>query len=115
MKKVMCRCCTALAAAGLLLFAGCSKPKEPAVYTGFAQGFTGPIEVAVTVADGNITAAEVTSISDSDFTADAVNQILTQAVETGSADALDIVSGATITSNGVIEALQTAMAAAAGN
>lgn len=115
MRKTVKAVLVTVLAAGALFIAGCAKKDVAEVYSGSAQGFKGPIEVSVNVVNGKITAAEVTSISDSDFTADAVKQITAQAVKNGNADNLDIVSGATYTSKGVIAALQAAMSAAAGN
>ncbi|NLM40653.1 MAG: FMN-binding protein [Firmicutes bacterium] len=79
------------------------------VYVGSAQGFGGELTVSVTLAGGSMTAVEVTSHNDTPFIADPAIKTLTKAiVEKQSAD-VDVVSGATFTSNGVMNAVKDAL------
>lgn len=91
---------------------GCAKEK---VGTGSAPSFKGDVEVSVTVRGNKVIAASVVSCNDTEtIGAAAANQIVQQAVSTGSVEGLDVVSGATISSNAVIAALNSAVAAAKG-
>lgn len=78
-------------------------------YIGTADGFNGPITVSVTVSGGTVTAVEVTDHSDTPFIADgAIEQVTAAIVESQTAD-VDAVSGATYTSNGVMNAVKDAL------
>lgn len=80
---------------------------------GSAEGYNGPIEVAVKVKDGKIIDAAIISIKDTDsIGVPAAKLLAAEAVEKGSAENLDIVSGATISSKATIQALKQAVAAA---
>ena len=77
--------------------------------TGTADGFGGPITVEVTMDGDDITSVVVTSNSETpSIAAGALEQIPAAIVEADSAD-VDIVSGATYTSNGIINAVKNAI------
>ena len=79
--------------------------------TGTADGFGGPITVEVTMDGDDITAVTVTSNSETPSIAGAaLEQIPAAIVEADSAD-VDIVAGATYTSNGIINAVKAAIGA----
>ncbi len=84
-------------------------------FVGNGEGFKGPLSVSIAVKDGVITDAKLDSFSDSVFAEPSANEILAQAVEKGNPNDLDVVAGATYTSNGVITALQSAYREALGN
>lgn len=91
---------------------GCAKATTG---TGSAEGFKGPVEVSVTVKDGKVTGATLTTMDDTqEIGGVAAAQVIQQAVSTGSVEGLDVVSGATITCEAVIKALQVAYATATG-
>ena len=78
--------------------------------TGTANGFGGPITVSVTMDGDKITAVEIVSNSETpEIAGTALEQIPAAIVAANSAD-VDIVSGATYTSNGIINAVKNALA-----
>ena len=78
--------------------------------TGTANGFGGPITVSVTMDGDKITAVEIVSNSETpEIAGAALEQIPAAIVAANSAD-VDIVSGATYTSNGIINAVKNALA-----
>ncbi|AEC01580.1 flavocytochrome c [Parasphaerochaeta coccoides] len=83
-------------------------------FTGEANGFAGPLKVQVSISGGKIADVKLLELSDSDFSRPAVDTIINQAKSKGTADALDVVAGASFTSKGVIAAIQNAIAIAKG-
>jgi uncharacterized protein with FMN-binding domain len=82
------------------------------VYTGTGTGYKGEIALQVTVENGSITAVTVTSYrDDSQYFTRASSQIIPQVIATQSAD-VDAVSGATFSSEGIIEAVEEALSQA---
>ena len=82
------------------------------VLTGTADGFMGPITVSVTMDGDKIAAVEVVSNSETpEIAGAALEQIPAAIVAANSAD-VDIVSGATYTSNGIINAVKNALESA---
>ena len=83
-------------------------------YIGIGEGFGGEIHVRVTVNEGRIT--EITVISAEDETPEYFNRAtgLIQQIINGQSAAVDVVSGATYSSQGVLEAVQNALKLAAG-
>ena len=82
--------------------------------TGTANGFGGPITVSVTMDGDKITAVEIVSNSETpEIAGAALEQIPAAIVAANSAD-VDIVSGATYTSNGIINAVKNALDSAGG-
>ena len=82
------------------------------VLTGTADGFMGPITVSVTMDGETITAVEVVSNSETpEIAGGALEQIPAAIVAANSPD-VDIVSGATYTSNGIINAVKNALESA---
>lgn len=80
--------------------------------TGTAQGFMGPITVEVTMDGDTITGVTVVSNSETlSVASGALEQIPAAIVEANSPD-VDIVAGATYTSNGIINAVKDAIGAA---
>ena len=78
--------------------------------TGTANGFGGPITVSVTMDGDKITAVEIVSNSETiEIAGGALEQIPAAIVAANSPD-VDIVSGATYTSNGIINAVKNALA-----
>ena len=82
--------------------------------TGTANGFGGPITVSVTMDGDKITAVEIVSNSETpEIAGTALEQIPAAIVAANSPD-VDIVSGATYTSNGIINAVKNALDSAGG-
>lgn len=78
-------------------------------YTGTGEGFNGPITVTITVSQGNIVSASYDGEDDEPEFSDAWNGIYEQVLGRQSADGIDTVSGATYSSNGLIQAFQSAI------
>ncbi len=79
-------------------------------YTGSATGYGGTITVKVTVSGGKITAIDVTDHSgETDSYYQKATGVISQMLSSGTPNA-DAVSGATYSSNGIIKAVQNALA-----
>ncbi len=91
-----------------------SVPSGPATYTGTGTGYAGDVVVQVNMDGSTITAIEVTESSDTPgLSDDAFEQIIAAVMEQQSLDGIDVVSGATGSSNGILEALANAIPGAA--
>ena len=112
---------------GLMAFTACSNDDEndlePAIeglrdgeWTGSGEGRSGNIIAKIVVEKGKIVQAIVVSQSESVFAQDAINTILGHAV--GKQDLMSVevdgVTGATLTSTGVVDALNMAMLTSMG-
>lgn len=84
-------------------------------YTGIGGGRNGPIELSVSVKGGRIKNVDIVSQSEDAFAKAGIKHIIEQAIKKQSLDEFDIKSGATLTSNGTIKALQNALAPAMKN
>jgi uncharacterized protein with FMN-binding domain len=78
-----------------------------------AQTRWGPVQVAITVASGKITAVDVPQYpdgnhKDEEINADALPTLKQETLSAQSAD-IDMVSGATVTSQGYLQSLQSAL------
>jgi len=81
-------------------------------YRGTGEGLFGPITVDVVVASGKVTAVNVVSHTDTpDISAPAISAVPKSIVSSQKAD-VDTVSGATFTSQGIIEAVKNALVGA---
>ena len=80
-------------------------------YTGTATGM-GEVTVTVTLTDGVITACKVVGDSETEGIGSVVVESAPDEIVSGNKGAIDVVSGATITSNAINEALAAALAAA---
>lgn len=107
-----------------LIFAGCQSQQAQApaqkgkytagTYTGTGKGIHGDVVVEVTVDENNIKEVKVTKHEETAGISDAaINNIPGKIVEAQSAE-VDSVSGATITSNAIKEAVKAALAQASG-
>lgn len=98
----------------LFSFAACSKDEpaaggETKTLEGTAEGFGGEVKVTVTVTGDDIT--EVVAVGDSEtpgIGSNAIEQLPAKIVEADSAD-VDVVAGATVTSNAIKEAVNNAL------
>ena len=78
-------------------------------YEGSAAGFDGTVHVTATVRDGVIVALEQTNTDTPQFFDNAWNTLQPLILERQSADGIDTVSGATYSSNGILEAARQAI------
>ena len=84
--------------------------EEIRTLTGQAEGYGGPISVTVTAAGDRIIDLEITGSDETpDIGGTAISSLRTAIVENQGQDGVDAVSGATWTSNGVFDAIRTAM------
>jgi len=76
----------------------------------------GPVQVRVTVQDGKVTAADVVQVPDGNHRDQEINAyavpVLNQEVLDAQSAGIDSVSGATVTSDGYVQSLQSALDAA---
>lgn len=83
--------------------------KNDGVYSGEAEGFGGAVIVDVTVENGKISDIEITSAEgEDDSYLDMATAVIPKIIEAQSTD-VDVVSGATFSSTGIIEATQNAL------
>ncbi|WP_296323688.1 flavocytochrome c [Treponema sp. UBA3813] len=100
----------------LISFAVCSCGSKTyslkdGTFSGEGEGRNGTVEVSVTITGGKVTNAEILNEKETDGIADnAKIQIINQFIEEGNTKNIDVVSGATITSNALLDALDAALA-----
>ena len=88
---------------------------QDGVWTGSGEGRSGTILVKITVLEHRIADIMVVSQSESSFAQEAINGMVARALEKQSVlSEVDAISGATLTSNGIIEAINMAIRAARG-
>ena len=88
-------------------------PYADGIYTGEAKGFGGPVKMEVTIADGQITDCTVVSAEKEDAAYfEAAQGVIDEILEMQSTD-VDVVSGATFSSNGILGAVEDALGKAA--
>lgn len=97
-----------LSAASIIGVTGCKKNS----FRGTGAGKGGDITVDVSLADGKITAVKV--VSENEDYDGATEEIIKAVVAKGSTDGVEAISGATLTSNGVLSAINAAVAASKG-
>nr|WP_242451571.1 FMN-binding protein [Pectobacterium zantedeschiae] len=79
-------------------------------YTGKAQGKAAEVEVTVSIKDGKIANAEVLKHGDTEaMMLSATDQIVPELLETQDINKVDAVTGATLSSQGVINAVKQAL------
>ena len=87
----------------------------PGEYEATAQGFGGDVTVKVTVDENAVTAVEITGEDETPALGGAaIEEFTTSLVGVSDAEAVEAVSGATVTSTAVKEALAKALAQAKG-
>ena len=88
---------------------------QDGVWTGSGEGRSGTILVKITVLEHRIADIMVVSQSESSFAQEAINGMVARAIVKQSVlSEVDAISGATLTSNGMIEAINMAIRAAQG-
>lgn len=78
------------------------------VYKGSATGFSGPVTVAVTIMDKKITSIDILSSTDDEAFFNRAKAVIDRIIASQSFD-VDVVSGATYSSNGIIGAVKNAL------
>ncbi len=86
-----------------------ASPYADGTYTGEAQGYGGTVSVAVTIQDGTITDVAIVSAKQEDAAYfDAAKGVIDEILE-AQTTAVDTVSGATFSSNGILHAVADAL------
>lgn len=101
------------------VLAGCSKTEETkseavftaGTYEGEGQGHAGIIKVSVVVNETEIEKIDIVEFNDSEFAVDPANQLVERILEANSGQ-VDAIAGASITSKGVLDAVNAALAQA---
>ena len=78
------------------------------MYKGSATGFSGPVTVAVTIMDKKITSIDILSSTDDEAFFNRAKGVIDRIIASQSFD-VDVVSGATYSSNGIIGAVKNAL------
>ena len=78
-------------------------------YRGTGTGFSGDLTVEVTVEDAKITDVSIVDSADDAEYLDKASALLDEIAENQGADGIDAVSGATFSSNGILDAFRDAM------
>lgn len=99
---------------GILAMPAMASQLEDGVFEGTGQGFGGDIKVAVTVAGGKITAMDILSHSETIGISDLAIESLPGAIVQAGDAQVDAVVGATMTSKGILTAVQVALDQSAG-
>ncbi|MBJ7221205.1 MULTISPECIES: FMN-binding protein [unclassified Brenneria] len=90
-------------------FAASAQYKD-GTYTGKAPGKEGDVEVSVSIEGGKITNAEVTQHEDTEaLMMGVIDNVVPELIETQDPDKVDAVTGATLSSQGVINAVKQAL------
>ena len=87
---------------------------QDGVYEGLGEGRSGMIKVAIEVENHILTAIRILSQSESKFAQPAEQQIMDAVLEKQTVEGVDAVSGATLTSNGMLTAIGMAIDASKG-
>jgi len=114
MKKIVFLVLAMMLAVGI--FTGCSSEVENAIFTagtyeGQSEGHAGTMVVSVTVSETKIKSIEIVEFSDSEFAEGPAEQLVKNIIEANSAD-IDGVSGASMTSKGILGAVNDALSKA---
>ena len=87
----------------------------PGTYAGSAQGMWGEITVDVTVEEDAITAITVTSCQDTEYLANAAIEEMPEKILAAQSLAVDTTAGATMSSRGILSAVEAALTEAGGD
>lgn len=85
------------------------------VFSGKAQGYNGIVTVDITITGGRISAVQVQPHEETPFIADPAIETLTADILQAQSADVDVISGATLTSNAVIAAVEQALKKASSN
>ncbi|MGN1405777.1 MAG: flavocytochrome c, partial [Erysipelotrichaceae bacterium] len=101
-----------LSALMILTLTACSSGFKGGTYEGSAKGFSSDIKLQVTISDDKVITGIARESADTSNIGEAAMDLLTDKVLTNNSVDLDAVAGASISSNGFIEALNAALKAA---
>ncbi len=118
--NILLYCLLAVSLAGTVASCGNSNgaPEDAVMrdgdWEGLGEGRSGMIKVSMHVDDNTIISIIILSQSESVFAQEAENTIIQEVIQNNSTDGVDAVSGATLTSNGMLEAINSAIDASKG-
>lgn len=81
---------------------------KPGTYNGTATGMNGPVEVSVTFAKDSITGIKMVSSKETDHVGTSAFDIMFKEIKDYTSTGVDVLSGATITSKAILEAVEDA-------
>ncbi len=84
------------------------------IWEGLGNGRSGMIKLCIVVENHQIISIRILSQSESKFAQPAENEIINAVIQSNGTDGVDVVSGATLTSNGMLEAINSAINASKG-
>ena len=93
----------------ILILVGCSPSKNSGSFEGIGTGKHGEIKVTVSIKDAKITKIDITKQSENKVLADKVYKELSNNIISKNSADIDVVSGATATSEGYLEAVKDAL------
>jgi uncharacterized protein with FMN-binding domain len=96
----------------IAILIGCSTKKPiytDGVYEGIGQGHHGPIKVKVIVEEKKIKRIQIIEQQETPYLCDIVYEKLPKRIIKANSTDVDVVAGATFTSNGLIEAVNNAL------
>ncbi len=89
-------------------------PMRDGVWEGLGNGRNGMIKLCIVVENNRITGIRILSQSESKFAHPAENEIINAVIQHNGTDGVDAITGATLTSNGMLEAITAAINASKG-
>ncbi len=113
-KRFLAMLLTLCLMAGTAVMPALASEPEDGVFEGVGQGFGGDMTVAVTIDGGKITAVEVLSHNETMGISDPAFKQVPDAIVASGGTRTDTVAGATMSSNGILDAVQDALDRAAG-
>ncbi len=93
---------------------GAAKTYTDGIYIGEGKGFGGAIRAEVEVSDGKIASIDLLEHSESPGVSDPAIEAIPKAIIDEQSTEVDVVSGATFSSNGIMEAVENALAGEPG-
>src|SRR5699024_6905510 len=84
-------------------------------YTGEAEGYGGPVKVEVTISESEIKGSEIRSQAETEELGDSALNSVKDSILSGQTLSVDTVSGATFSSNAMLQAVEDAVKQAGGN
>ncbi|OGO76721.1 MAG: hypothetical protein A2Y23_05590 [Clostridiales bacterium GWB2_37_7] len=101
-----------LLVAALLFAVGCQANSGKfinGIYNGSGEGKNGPIKVEVSVENGKLNTIKILEHSETPGLSDPILEKIPQEIIKAQSTEVSVISGATVTSNGVIQAVQDAI------
>ena len=84
-------------------------PYKDGIYYGTGEGYNGDVSVAVVIQEHTMKAILITEKSDDDAFFNRAMEVVKKVIRTQKTDGVDAVSGATYSSNGILEAIRNAL------